>query len=171
MPAQPYLGQIIMVPYDFAPAGWAFCNGTLLSIAQNDALFTLIGTTYGGDGVNTFALPDLRGRFHVHVGQGVQSSFVLAQTGGVEQVSLNTGQIPAHIHLPLANSAYSTSPTPADNVWGNAPLAQFSDQSSNVQMNPAALAASGGSQPHNNLPPYLAINFVIALIGIFPTPP
>jgi microcystin-dependent protein len=169
MPSQPYIGQIIMVPYDFAPAGWAFCDGSILPISENDVLFTLIGTTYGGDGISTFALPDLRGRFHLHAGQGVSSTFTLAQTGGEEQVTLNIGQTPAHNHLPLANSAFSTSPTPAGNVWGNAPLAQFSDQNLDIQMNPAALAGAGGSQPHNNLSPYLAINFVIALFGIYPS--
>ena len=163
---QPYIGEIRMFAGNFAPAGWMFCEGQLLPISENETLFNLIGTTYGGDGQSTFALPDLRGRVPIHQG----NSFTLAETGGVETVTLTTNQIPSHGHIAVANtSASGTSPT--GTVWaGNPDLAQFAAPASiNVQMSPLTVQNTGGSQPHDNLIPYLAVDFIISLYGIFPS--
>jgi microcystin-dependent protein len=164
----PYLGEIRMVGFYFAPMGWAFCDGALLSIADNDALFALLGTTYGGDGINTFALPDLRGRIPLHIGTGGGGTYGLGQTGGTEGVTLTVQQMPAHQHIPNGATAGSLN-SPTNTVWAGWTGAQFIDQTANGMMNAAAIGSAGGSQPHNNLPPFLAINFVIALAGIFPT--
>jgi len=163
--AQPYVGEIRMFAGNFAPAGWMFCEGQLLPISQYETLFNLIGTTYGGDGQSTFALPDLRGRLPLHAGNG----FVLAETGGAEEITLTVNQIPAHTHPLLATSgaASSTDPTahslakPDKNLYraGAAPNA----------MNTQAVAATGGSQPHTNFQPYLCVDFIISLFGIFPS--
>jgi microcystin-dependent protein len=150
---------------NFAPQGWAFCNGALLAIDQNDALFQLIGTTYGGDGQTTFALPDLQSRVPVHVGPG----FVLAQKAGVEQVTLTTAQIPAHSHVPEVSSAGAISRDPASNLWAAWNSKQFTDQAPDSSFDPAAIGVSGGSQPHDNLAPYLAVNFILSLFGVFPS--
>ncbi len=165
--SSPYVGEIRIVGFNFAPLDWAFCDGALLQISQNDTLYNLIGTTYGGDGQTTFALPDLRSRIPIHQGTG----FTLAQNGGAETVTLTVGQIPAHSHVPLANSGGGTSNNPAGNVWANWTGDQYSDQppSSQNQMNAAAVGFTGGSQPHNNIPPYLAVNFIISLFGIYPS--
>lgn len=155
---------------NFAPAGWMFCDGSLLAISQNDVLFALIGTTYGGDGQSTFALPDLRGRVPLHMGQGAGlSANVLGQNGGVETVTLNTSQMPAHNHLAIASSAAGVSTSPTGNVWAAA--ADFSpyNSSSNTAMNAGALGQAGGSQPHDNMLPFVGINFIISLFGIFPS--
>ena len=163
---QPYIGEIRMFAGNFAPAGWMFCEGQLLPISENETLFNLIGTTYGGDGQSTFALPDLRGRVPIHQG----NSFTLAETGGVETVTLTTNQIPSHGHIAVANtSASGTSPT--GTVWaGNPDLAQFAAPASiNGQMSPLTVQNTGGSQPHDNLIPYLAVDFIISLYGIFPS--
>ncbi|HTZ19132.1 MAG TPA: tail fiber protein, partial [Dissulfurispiraceae bacterium] len=142
--SNPYIGEIKMFGGNFAPVGWALCNGQLLPISENDALFNLIGTTYGGDGQTTFALPDLRSRIPVHAGSG----YTLAQTGGVETVTLTTTQIPSHTHMPQCNSGSGTQNSPAGNVWASAASAkQFTDQAPNVTMNPAAMISSGGGQP------------------------
>ncbi|HTQ10810.1 MAG TPA: tail fiber protein [Fimbriimonadaceae bacterium] len=164
--ATPYIGEIRVVPYNFAPVGWAFCDGSVMAISQNEALFALIGTTYGGDGVQTFALPDLRGR--VPVGQG--NSFVIGQPFGAENVTLNTNQLPAHNHLYGAstNPATTTDPTsgyPAKTVR----QIYISGGFVNVQMNPNIVTQSGGSQPHPNIQPYTCISFIIALFGVFPS--
>jgi microcystin-dependent protein len=150
---------------NFAPVGWAFCNGALLPIDQNDALFNLIGTTYGGDGQTTFALPDLQSRVPVHVGSG----FALGQMAGVEQVTLTTSQIAAHNHVPQGSSLGATSTDPANNVWAAWNSMQYSDQPTDSVMDPAALGSSGGSQPHDNMAPFLTINFILSLFGIFPS--
>jgi len=155
-----------MVGFNFAPLDWAFCNGALLQISQYDALFNLIGTTYGGDGQNTFALPNLQSRIPIHQGSG----FTLAQTGGAETVTLTLSQIPYHSHVPLAGSGGGTSNNPANNVWANWTGDQYSDQAPGLAMNASAMGFTGGNQPHNNLPPYLAVNFIICLVGIFPSP-
>ncbi len=157
-----------MFPGNFAPVGWAFCDGSQLPISSNDALFNLIGTTYGGDGVNTFALPDLRGRAPIHFGPG----FALGQAGGVEAVTLTTSQIPSHSHVPQAASAASGNPanSPAGNVWSGWTGGQFDTQAPTVSMSPAAIGLDGGSQPHDNMVPFLTINFIISLFGIFPSP-
>lgn len=163
--AQPYVGEIRMFAGNFAPAGWMFCEGQLLPISEYETLFNLIGTTYGGDGQSTFALPDLRGRVPLHFGNG----FVLAETGGVETVTLTVAQIPAHSHPALAQSGNGNQSSPANTVWAASSLGQYSSAAPNANMNGNALASVGGSQPHNNLMPFLAVDFIISLFGIFPS--
>ncbi len=167
--AQPYVGEIRMFAGNFAPAGWMFCEGQLLPISENETLFQLIGTTYGGDGQSTFALPDLRGRLPIHMG----NSFILAQTGGSEEVTLTTNQIPGHTHpLLCAASGGTPNSNPQGGYWGPSDQTQYSTAASTVQMgNPAITAGpSGGSQPHTNFMPYLCVDFIISLFGIFPSP-
>lgn len=171
MPAQPFIGQIMMFGGNFAPLGWAFCNGQLLPISEYEALFNLIGTTYGGDGMSTFGLPDLRGRVPVHQGAG----FVLAETGGVESVTLTTAQLPVHSHAGgstgNASSKPATDTDPAGRVFAvpsdgsNA----YSGSSIGVLGGGVTTLAEGGSQPHDNMQPYHCVNFCIALFGIFPS--
>lgn len=164
----PFIGQIILVPYNFAPKGWAFCNGQLLSIAQNTALFSLLGTTFGGDGINTFALPDLRGRVPVSAGQGTGlSNYALGEVGGTESVTLNSNQMPAHSHPVLANSAHSNSDQPANNFPASS--AHFQTTTDGTRMNPAMIGQTGNSLPHENRQPYLGLNYCIALEGIYPS--
>jgi microcystin-dependent protein len=155
---------------NFAPRGWAFCNGQLLAISQNDALFTLIGTTYGGDGQTTFALPDLRGRFPVHQGQ-LQGggNYFIGQAEGQENVTLIATQLPAHTHIASANSGDGTSVVPTNNYWAGTPtFLQYVAGPVNTNLNFAAISITGGSQPHDNLISYLTLNYVIALEGIYP---
>jgi microcystin-dependent protein len=165
--AQPYVGEIRMFAGNFAPAGWMFCEGQLLPISEYETLFNLIGTTYGGDGQSTFALPDLRGRVPVHQGNG----FTLAETGGVEEVTVTVPQIPAHAHALLAVGDQRGSQT---NAAGNL-LAQsfnvtpFINDATTGAMNAAAITSIGGSQPHTNLQPYLCVDFILSLFGIFPS--
>jgi microcystin-dependent protein len=154
-----------MFPGTFAPLGWAICDGSLLAIAENDALFNLIGTTYGGDGQNTFALPDLRSRFPVHQGPG----FTLAQQGGAESVTLTQNQLPSHFHVPLGNSNAGTAASPQGNSWASSGENQFSKSAPSGAMAPTALNPAGGSQPHENMMPFLGINFILSLFGIFPS--
>lgn len=163
--AQPYVGEIRMFAGNFAPAGWMFCEGQLLPISENDVLFTLIGTTYGGDGESTFALPDLRGRLPMHQGNGV----LLAETGGVEEVTLPTAQIPAHTHALAASTSSGTTTNPGANVVASPPSSLYIQDAPSATMSPQAIGPAGGSQPHTNLSPYLCINFIISLFGIFPT--
>ena len=165
--AQPYVGEIRMFAGNFAPAGWMFCEGQLLPISENETLFNLIGTTYGGDGQSTFALPDLRGRIPVHQGSG----FILAETGGAETVTLTVQQIPAHSHPLLASTAVANDSAPAQNVL--AQTGTFDGYQSNppsIAMAAQSIGAVGGSQPHDNFQPYLCIDFIISLFGIFPSP-
>jgi microcystin-dependent protein len=164
--AQPYVGEIRMFAGNFAPAGWMFCEGQLLPISENETLFQLIGTTYGGDGQSTFALPDLRGRVPLHQGNGT----ILAQTGGAEEVTLTTNQIPAHSHAWLAADAAATSATAVGNVPAEASKRFYIAPSAPVAMSPQAVGPVGGSQPHTNFQPYLCVNFIISLFGIFPSP-
>ena len=165
--SQPYVGEIRMVGFNFAPQGWAFCDGSLLSIAQNDVLFTLIGTTYGGDGQTTFALPDLRSRVPMHQGHG----HTLGESGGAETVTLASAQIPSHSHLPQADSNNGSSSDPTGNIWAQSQAARqyVAGASANAPMNVSAMTTTGGGQPHDNMLPFLAINFVISLFGIFPS--
>ena len=162
---EPFIGEIRMFGGSFAPAGWMFCDGQLLPISENDALFTLIGTTYGGDGQETFALPNLQSRVPVHPG-GV-NNLVLAEAAGVEEVTLTVNQLPSHTHPALGTTAAATQVSP-----GGAMFAQSSNQIysflSPVQISPQAITPVGGSQPHTNLQPYLCISFIISLFGIFP---
>jgi microcystin-dependent protein len=163
--SSPFIGEIRMFGGNFAPVGWAFCNGALMAIDQNDALFNLIGTTYGGDGQTTFALPDLQSRVPVHVGPG----FALGQSAGVETVTLTSSQIPAHSHVPQANAGVGSQSSPAGGVWAQSTLNQFSSAAPSVTMAPQALGSSGGSQPHDNMVPFLVVNFILSLFGIFPS--
>jgi microcystin-dependent protein len=164
--AQPYVGEIRIFAGNFAPAGWELCYGQLLSIAGNDALFNLIGTTYGGDGQSTFGLPDLRGRVPLHQGSG----FVLAQMSGLETVTLVAQQLPAHTHGAAATPGPGNSDSPAGaNAWAAEATPLYSSALTNAQMSATALSVTGGNQPHNNMSPYLTINFIISLFGIFPS--
>jgi microcystin-dependent protein len=165
--AQPYVGEIRMFAGNFAPAGWMFCEGQLLPISQYDTLFNLIGTTYGGDGQSTFALPDLRGRIPIHQGNG----FILAETGGSEAITLTVNQIPAHSHPLLVVAEPGRSPNPQGNLLAKSTTfdAYINDVAS-APMAASAISQTGGSQPHNNFQPYLCMNFIISLYGIFPSP-
>jgi microcystin-dependent protein len=163
--SSPFIGEIRMFGGNFAPAGWAFCNGALIPISENDALFNLIGTTYGGDGQTTFALPDLQSRVPIHVGPG----FALGQTGGAESVTLTTSQIPAHSHVPTCNGTQGADKLPTNDVWAFAPNNPYTDGAPAAGMSPAAIGSSGGSQPHDNMIPFLVINFILSLFGIFPS--
>lgn len=165
--AQPYIGEIRMFAGNFAPAGWMFCSGQLLPISENETLFNLIGTTYGGDGQSTFALPDLQSRVPVHQGNGL----ILAETGGAEEITLTVSQIPAHSHPVLASTNAGNATQPAGNVTAqNASVTIYRAQDPVVNMNLQAAGSTGGSQPHTNLQPYLTLNFIISLFGIFPSP-
>jgi microcystin-dependent protein len=166
--AQPYVGEIRIFAGNFAPAGWMFCEGQLLPISENETLFNLIGTTYGGDGQSTFALPDLRGRIPLHQGNG----FTLAETGGVEEVTLTVSQSPAHSHPMLSSQTAATTADPNNSLLAIAPLATTFPYGTDAPL--TALAAKavstvGGSQPHSNFQPYLCLDFIISLFGIFPS--
>ena len=164
--AQPYVGEIRMFAGNFAPAGWMFCEGQLLSISENETLFQLIGTTYGGDGQSTFALPDLRGRLPLHQGNGV----TLAETGGAEAITLTVSQIPAHSHSYLASSGSASTTVPGNNLLATALQDAYIEDLTAQNLNPAAIVATGGAQPHTNMQPYLCVDFIISLFGIFPSP-
>ena len=173
--AQPYIGEIRMFAGNFNPNGWMFCEGQILPISENEALFQLIGTTYGGDGESTFALPDLRGRIPLHFGtlaSGGQT-FILAETAGTEEVTLTVQQIPIHTHPHMCSSGGGANTTdPANAVAAPADLSQYSTLGSDgTQMGTPAMLSDpvGGSQPHTNFMPYLCINFIISLFGIFPS--
>jgi len=164
--AQPYVGEIRMFAGNFAPAGWMFCEGQLLPISEYETLFNLIGTTYGGDGQSTFALPDLRGRVPLHFGNG----FTLAETGGVETVTLTVSQIPAHSHPLLATTSIATQQNVSPNLLAEASLFNpYINVNPTSPMAPQAVSSTGGSQPHNNFQPYLCVDFIISLFGIFPS--
>jgi microcystin-dependent protein len=170
--ANPYVGEIRMFSCNFAPLGWAFCNGQLLSIAQNTALFSLLGTQFGGDGKSNFALPNLQGCFPNNQGQGAGlSDYFIGQTGGSAAVTLLTSEIPAHAHS-IACAATGNSTSPSNAVFGGAPRgkapAYASSTGPKVNMSTAAVAIAGGSQPHSNMPPFLVLNFCIALQGVYP---
>ena len=163
--AEPYLGQLSLFPFSFAPKGYAFCNGQILPISQNTALFSLLGTTYGGNGVQTFALPNLQGSVAISPGNG----FVLGQTTGTESVTLSAAQMPAHTHtLTVSNSTGPLLSSLAGNTVGITASNNYAG-SSNVAMDPGSITNSGGSQAHENRSPYLVLNWVIALTGIFPS--
>ena len=165
--AQPYVGEIRMFAGNFAPAGWMFCEGQLLPISENETLFNLIGTTYGGDGQSTFALPDLRGRVPIHQGNG----HVLAETGGAEQITLTVSQIPAHTHALLGCTVSGSKAAPkAGMLASSTVITPYAPETPAATMAPNAIASTGGSQPHENFQPYLCVDFIISLFGIFPSP-
>lgn len=165
--AQPYVGEIRMFAGNFAPAGWMFCEGQLLPISENETLFNLIGTTYGGDGQSTFALPDLRGRLPIHQGNG----FILAETGGAEEITLTVNQIPAHSHPLLASTSPANQSSPANSVLAQSTAADlYIEDTPNVNLAAQSIGPVGGSQPHTNLQPFLCVDFIISLFGIFPSP-
>lgn len=167
----PYVGEIRMFAGNFAPAGWMFCAGQILPISENETLFQLIGTTYGGDGQETFALPNLQSRIPIHFGTGGGASYIIGQTGGLETVTLTVQQTPSHSHPPLAQSAGGAS-APGGGVWSASATQQniYTDAAPSINMNVQAITPTGGSQPHENMMPYLAINFIISLFGVFPSP-
>lgn len=168
--SEPFLGMIIIVPYNFAPRGWAFCNGQILPIAQNTALFSLLGTTFGGNGQTTFALPDLRGRVPNSAGQGPGlSSYDLGQVGGTENTTLTVNNLASHNHSANCFSDDANAAVPSGNVLANAPSNMYATVAPNAQMNPLAIGLTGGNQPFSILGPYLTLNFCIALEGIFPS--
>lgn len=162
--SQPYLGELKLVSFNFAPRNWVMCNGQLMAINQNQALFSLLGTTYGGDGRITFALPNLQGRTPVSTGQGI----TLGQTAGEASHTLTVSEFPAHTHLVQAAGTANT-PAVSGNLPGGQGVAAFASASNLVAMNQATLSPAGSSQPHNNLQPYLVMNWIIALQGIFPS--
>ena len=160
--SEPFLGELKMISWNYAPKGWAFCDGQVLPINQNQALFSLLGTTYGGDGRTTFALPDLRGRSPFHVGLNL----TLGQRGGETAHTLVQTEMPAHTHGPKASSNGPNQGSPANNFW--AAVSGSYSATPDSDMNPGLISQTGGGQPHNNMQPYLVINFIIALVGIFP---
>jgi len=165
--AQPYVGEIRIFAGNFAPAGWMFCEGQLLPISENETLFQLIGTTYGGDGQSTFALPDLRGRLPLHQG----NAFVLAETGGAEEITLTVSQIPLHTHALVASKNVAQDSSPAGKVVGQiATGLAFIQDVPDSNLSPQAVLPVGGTQPHTNFQPYLCVDFIISLFGIFPSP-
>ena len=164
--AQPYVGEIRIFAGNFNPNGWMFCEGQLLPISEYETLFNLIGTTYGGDGQSTFALPDLRGRVPIHVGNG----FIQAETGGVEEVTLNVQQIPAHSHALLGSTGTAGTQDPASQVPATSAAQSYYNLFDNPNnMSALSIGGTGGSQPHTNFQPYLCLNFIISLFGVFPS--
>lgn len=172
--SDPFIGEIRMFAGSFAPAGWAMCGGQLMPISQNDALFTLIGTTYGGDGQETFGLPNLQSRVPIHAGQGpgISQNYQLGESGGVESVTLSAQQIPVHNHAVLVRGANTGTQTQPQNAFlSTLPTGKLyvSPSAPFVNLAPGAFSIVGGSQPHENMQPYLAITYIISLFGIFPT--
>jgi microcystin-dependent protein len=176
--SQPYIGEIRMFGGNFPPSGWAFCDGQLLQIADNDTLYNLIGTTYGGDGQSTFGLPDMRGRVPAHQGSSGGQTYAIGLPGGAETVTLSAGQLPQHTH-PLIST---TTAAPLDKPGAGTILADMGpaglttifaykpyDGANQVSLNAASVSFTGGNQPHENIQPYLAVNFIISLYGIYPT--
>jgi microcystin-dependent protein len=171
--AQPYVGEIRMFGGTYNPAGWAFCKGQLLPISEFDTLFNLIGTTYGGDGQETFGLPDLQGRVAVHNGQGpgITQNYVIGEQAGVEEVTLTNQQMPTHNHGLLASTGAGTTKSPEGNLLGSPPVVSlFSEMEPQRPLAPQMVMPVGGSQPHENRMPYLTVTYIISLYGIYPSP-
>lgn len=171
--ADPFVAEIRIFPFNFAPKGWAWCDGQLMPLSQNTALFSLLGTTYGGNGKSNFALPDLQGRAPMHPGQGPGLSLHdLGETGGSETVTLLESEIPAHSHAVSASQADGISQTPVgEKLATGIGIGQYAAPGALTQLSPSALTPAGGDQPHNNLMPYLTFYFNIALQGVFPARP
>ena len=172
--SEPFVAEIRIFAFNFAPRGWAFCNGQLLPIAQNTALFSLLGTTYGGNGQTTFGLPNLQGQAPMHPGQGPGlSNYVLGEQGGSQTVTLIGSELPAHTHQARANTGTAGQAGPGGNVpaslAGRTPPPLYQSGAPNAALSPQALTVSGSGSPHNNLQPYLVLNFCIAMQGIFPS--
>jgi microcystin-dependent protein len=167
--ANPFLGEIRMFAGNFAPVGWAFCNGQLLPIADFDALFALVGTSYGGNGTTTFALPNLQSRIPVHQGSSQGNSYLMGQTAGEESVVITIATMPMHSHVAQAQSGDGNRSSPASGFWASSSLGQFSAAAPNGTMNSMSVGPVVGNQAHSNIMPYLAVNFIIALEGIFPS--
>ena len=172
--ASPFVAEIRIFPFNFAPSGWAFCNGQTMPIDQNTALFSLLGTTYGGDGITTFALPNLQGSAPLMPGEGPGLSlYNLGQSGGEANLTLTQSEMPSHRHTARGNSGSGTQSSPANSDWASAKILRQSAKlyalgEANTTMNSQALSTIGGNLPHNNMPPYLMLNFCIALQGVFP---
>jgi microcystin-dependent protein len=169
--SQAYVGEIRMFGGSFAPAGWAFCDGSLIPISENDTLFNLIGTTYGGDGQTTFALPNLLGRVPIHAGQGpgLSQNYTLGGLAGTESVVLTLAQLPAHSHLLTGSSANATDPNPGGNILASSTvLSPYVVDFTNNQLATNSISMVGASQPHDNMMPFQCINFIISLFGVFP---
>jgi len=163
--SEPYIGEIRMFGGIYAPQGWALCNGQLLNIVDNEILYALIGTTYGGDGQNTFALPDLRSRIPIHP----SPVYSLGTKGGAETVSITHNQMPAHTHIPLAANEPGTSSTPENMIWATGFKTSYAASGTPIAMMSNALSSAGGNQPHDNIMPSLTISYIIALVGSFPS--
>lgn len=160
-----YVGEIRMFSGNYTPQGWAMCNGQILNIAENEVLYTLIGTTYGGDGKTTFGLPDLRGRLPIHTGNG----YALGSFGGTETVTLSTAQLPSHTHPVSVSNSPGTSDSPSNAYWASSTINRYANTASNGIMDPGTISPVGGSGEHDNIMPYAVLTFIIALVGIYPT--
>ncbi|WP_022901284.1 phage tail protein [Humibacter albus] len=166
--SEPYVGEIRMFAGNFAPNGWAFCDGSLVAISEYDTLFALIGTTYGGDGQSTFALPDLRGRAPVHIGNGAGQTVALGELGGVESVTLSGTQLPTHGHAPQGSTQPANRTSPVGNVWASWSDNPYSTAAPSASMAEGLIGSAGSGLPHDNMPPFQVINFIISFFGIFP---
>ena len=168
---QPYVGEIRMFAGNFAPNGWMFCEGQTLPISQNEGLFQLIGTTYGGDGQQTFNLPNLASRVPIHMGTGPDgTTYQIGEMAGVEEVTLTTQQIPVHTHALTGSTGNAAQANPANNVLASSTLVKpYAAETANNAMAPTSIQPAGGSQPHTNVQPFLCINFIISLFGVFPS--
>jgi microcystin-dependent protein len=162
--SEAYLGEIRIMGFNFNPVGWAYCDGAILSIAQNTALFSLLGTTYGGNGTTTFALPDLRGRVPLQQ----NGTYSLGTIDGFESHTLTLSEVPSHSHYPIASTMIANSQTAANNVWATTSVSSYHTSLDSTTMKIGALSVSGGDQAHSNMQPFLVLNFCIALTGIFP---
>jgi microcystin-dependent protein len=169
--SDPYIGEIRMFGGNFPPNGWAFCNGQLMAISENDALFTLIGTTYGGDGQSTFGLPDLQGRIPVHMGTNPATGtpYTIGEKAGSETITLNTNQLPVHNHTLVATTNAGGSESPGGNILAATTTNFYFGFAATAGLAPQSIQNAGGSQPHDNMMPVLAVSFIISLFGIFPT--